>query len=239
MSHRKQRSAFDQVSDFNRGRIVAYTEIMDYLSGKLVVVLEKTKQMLCGYVTVGCRRVRRTDVLGRIHLSAPLHQRGLSARRPLLGLPLTQNHRRLRHQWCDERRMWVTEWNEIVFTDESRICLQHRDGRIRVWRHRGERMLNSCVVHRYTGPAPDIMVRGGIGYHSRTTLVRIACTLNSQRSISDVLEAVVLPYLRCWPQPYFNRIMRDHTWHALSKGSSSITRLNCFPGRLALRIFHP
>ncbi|GFU76765.1 transposable element Tcb1 transposase [Trichonephila clavipes] len=33
----------------------------------------------------------------------------LSARCPLLGLPLTQNHRRLRRQWCDERRMWVTE----------------------------------------------------------------------------------------------------------------------------------
>ncbi|GFY01817.1 transposable element Tcb1 transposase [Trichonephila clavipes] len=27
--------------------------------------------------------------------------------------------------------------------------------------------------------------------------------------------------------------MRDHTWHALSKGSSPITRLNCFPGWLA------
>ncbi|GFV42945.1 transposable element Tcb1 transposase [Trichonephila clavipes] len=32
---------------------------------------------------------------------------------------------------------------------------------------------------------------------------------------------------------YFNRIMRNHTWHALSKCSSSITRLNYFPGRLA------
>ncbi|GFW06894.1 transposable element Tcb1 transposase [Trichonephila clavipes] len=58
-----------------------------------------------------------------------LEQSGLSARRPLLGLPLTQNHRRLRRQWCDERRMWVAEWNEVVFTDESRICLQHHDGR--------------------------------------------------------------------------------------------------------------
>ncbi|GFT62415.1 transposable element Tcb1 transposase [Trichonephila clavipes] len=45
--------------------------------------------------------------------------------RPLLGLPLTQNHRRLRCQWCDERRMWAAEWNEVVFTDVSRICLQH------------------------------------------------------------------------------------------------------------------
>ncbi|GFX26071.1 transposable element Tcb1 transposase [Trichonephila clavipes] len=80
----------------------------------------------------------------RLSLASALHtiQSVLSARRPLLGLPLTQNHRRLRHEWCDERRMWVAEWNEVVITDESRICLQHHDGRIRVWRHLGERMQN-------------------------------------------------------------------------------------------------
>ncbi|GFV11700.1 transposable element Tcb1 transposase [Trichonephila clavipes] len=57
-------------------------------------------------------------------------------------------------------------------------------------------MPNSCVMHRHTGPAPDIMVWGGIGYHFRTPLVRIAGTLNSQRYISEVLEPVVLPYLQ-------------------------------------------
>ncbi|GFU52397.1 transposable element Tcb1 transposase [Trichonephila clavipes] len=92
--------------------------------------------------------------------------------------------------------MRAAEWNEVVFTDELRICLQHHDGRIRVWRHRGERMLKSCVMHRHTGPAPGIMVWGCIGYHSCTPLVRIAGTLNSQRYISDVLEPVVLPYLQ-------------------------------------------
>ncbi|GFS89951.1 transposable element Tcb1 transposase [Trichonephila clavipes] len=91
--------------------------------------------------------------------------------------------------------MLAAEWNEVVFTAESRICLQHHDGRIRVWRHRGERMLNSCVMHRPTGPAPGIMVWGGIEYHSHTPLVRIAGTLNSQRYTSEVLEPVVLPYL--------------------------------------------
>ncbi|GFV73868.1 transposable element Tcb1 transposase [Trichonephila clavipes] len=40
------------------------------------------------------------------------------------------------------------------------------------------------------------MVRGGIEYHSRTPLVRIAGTLNSQRYISEVAEPVVLPYLQ-------------------------------------------
>ncbi|GFT26861.1 transposable element Tcb1 transposase [Trichonephila clavipes] len=125
-----------------------------------------------------------------------LQQSGLYARRPLPGLPLTQNHRRLRRKWCDERRMWAAEWNEVVFTEESRICLQHHDGRIRVWGHRRERMLNKCVIHHHTGLAPGIMVWVGIGYHSRTPLVRIAGTLNSQRYISEVLEPVVLPYLQ-------------------------------------------
>ncbi|GFX13588.1 transposable element Tcb1 transposase [Trichonephila clavipes] len=125
-----------------------------------------------------------------------LQQNDLSARRPLLGLPLTENHRRLRRQWYDERRMWVAEWNDVVFTDESRICLQHHDGRIRVWRHCRECMLNSCVMHHPTGPALGIMVWVGIGYHSRTPLVRIAGTLNSQGYISEVMEPVVLPYLQ-------------------------------------------
>ncbi|GFS57111.1 hypothetical protein TNCV_4238821 [Trichonephila clavipes] len=40
------------------------------------------------------------------------------------------NHRHLRHQWWDEQWEWTTEWNGIVFTDESRFYLQHHDGRI-------------------------------------------------------------------------------------------------------------
>ncbi|GFV37597.1 hypothetical protein TNCV_4982191 [Trichonephila clavipes] len=88
--------------------------------------------------------------------------------------------------------MWVAEWNEVVLTDKSRICLQHHDGQIRVWRHRGERMLNSCLMHRHTGLAPGIMVWGD----SRTPLVRIAGTLNIEHDISELLEPVVPPYLQ-------------------------------------------
>ncbi|GFX50658.1 transposable element Tcb1 transposase [Trichonephila clavipes] len=51
-------------------------------------------------------------------------------------------------------------------------------------------------MHRHTGPPPGIMVWGGIGYHSRTPVVRIGGTLNSQCYISEVLEPVVLPYLQ-------------------------------------------
>ncbi|GFX48476.1 transposable element Tcb1 transposase [Trichonephila clavipes] len=168
VSRRKQRSAFHQVSEFDRGRIVAYRgcglsfrEIDSCVGRNQTAVMricdrwmqEGTTNRRCRSHTPQC-----TTSLSARTIRHHLQQSGLSARRPLLGLPLTHNHRRLRRQWCDERRMWAAEWNEVVFTDESRICLQHHDGRIRVWRHRGERMLNSCVMHLHTGPAPDIMV---------------------------------------------------------------------------------
>ncbi|GFX53417.1 transposable element Tcb1 transposase [Trichonephila clavipes] len=189
MSHRKPRSAFDQVSEFDKGRIVTYRDCGLSLReiGSRVGRNQTTVMRICD------RWMQ--EVFART-IGRRLQHSGLSSRRPLLGLPLTQNHRRPLYQWCDERKVWVAEGNEVVFTDESRICLQHHDGRIRVWRHRGERMLNSCVMHRHTGPAPGIMVWGGIGYHSRTPLLRIAGTLNSQRYISEVLEPVVLPYLQ-------------------------------------------
>ncbi|GFV12763.1 transposable element Tcb1 transposase [Trichonephila clavipes] len=93
MSRRKNRSAFDQVSEFGRGRIVAYRD--------------------CGlsFREIGGRVRRNRKNLSARTIRRRLQQSGLSARRPLLGLPLTQNHRRLRHQWCNERRMWVEEWN--------------------------------------------------------------------------------------------------------------------------------
>ncbi|GFW39991.1 uncharacterized protein TNCV_5116741 [Trichonephila clavipes] len=78
-------------------------------------------------------------------------------------------------------------------------------------------MLNSCVMHRHTGPSPDIMVWGGMRYHSRTPLVRIASTLTASAISPTCWSQMSFLTFRTWPQPYFNRIMRNHTLHALSK----------------------
>ncbi|GFW28042.1 transposable element Tc1 transposase [Trichonephila clavipes] len=161
------RSAFDQISEFDRGRTVAYRdcglsvrEIGSCVGRNQTTVMQTCDRWMQKGTTE--RRSRShppqcTTSLSAHTIRRRLQQSGLSARRPLLGLRKTQKHRRLHRQWCDERRMWVAEWNEVVFTDESRICLQHHDGRIRVWRHREERMLNSCVMHHHTHPAPGIM----------------------------------------------------------------------------------
>ncbi|GFW21735.1 transposable element Tc3 transposase [Trichonephila clavipes] len=147
-----------------------------------------------------------TDRRGRSHPPRCISSPEWSVRKTSIAWStLEAEHRRLLRQWCDERRLWAAEWNEVVFTDESRICLQHHNGWIRVWRRRGERMLNSCVMHHHNGPASSIMVWDGIGYHSHAPLVCIAGTLNSQRYISEVLEPAVLPYLQVLAKAVFQQ----------------------------------
>ncbi|GFT29997.1 transposable element Tcb1 transposase [Trichonephila clavipes] len=167
-----------------------------------------------------------------------LQQSGMSARRPLLRFFLTGNHRCLRRQWCDERWACTTEWNDIIFTDESHFCLQHHNGWILIWKHRGERLLNCCVEHRHIGIAPGILFYDGFGFHFRTLLIHIVCTLNSQRYVSEGLKPVRSSHVfSACHQPYSKRIMRDHTWHAIFKSSSLPIRFSCFLGRLVLSIY--
>ncbi|GFW61467.1 transposable element Tcb2 transposase [Trichonephila clavipes] len=59
----------------------------------------------------------------------------LGSLRSLRVLPLTPTHRRLRLEWCHARRNWTTaEWNQVVFSDESRVNLSSDDNRVLVWR---------------------------------------------------------------------------------------------------------
>ncbi|GFX41124.1 transposable element Tcb1 transposase [Trichonephila clavipes] len=149
MSRIKQGSAFDQVSEFDRGKIVAYRDYGLYFRKiETRVGRDKTTvKWICDrwmqesttgrrgqshphHCTTACedRQLVRMTMMDRSvtsrtiahHIESVTHhsvcartircglqQSGLSARRPLLGLLLTQNHICLRHQWCNERRMWV------------------------------------------------------------------------------------------------------------------------------------
>ncbi|GFY36007.1 transposable element Tc1 transposase [Trichonephila clavipes] len=57
----------------------------------------------------------------------------LKSKCPFRALPLTPEHRQLRLQWCQARSMWnVTDWQKVVFSDESRFVLGTDDNRARV-----------------------------------------------------------------------------------------------------------
>ncbi|GFR73628.1 transposable element Tcb1 transposase [Elysia marginata] len=73
---------------------------------------------------------------------------GLRARRPYIGPILTQRHGHQRTLWAQEHAAWDRiQWRSFVFSDESRFCIEHADGRVRVWRRSGEtkRYQANCV----------------------------------------------------------------------------------------------
>ncbi|GFW84276.1 transposable element Tcb2 transposase [Trichonephila clavipes] len=81
-------------------------------------------------------------------ISRYLAEANLKSKRPFLTLPLTPEHRQLRLQLCHTGSMWnVTDWQKVVFSDESRFVLGTDDNRVRVWRRPDSSM---------AGPLPDL-----------------------------------------------------------------------------------
>ncbi|GFU64396.1 transposable element Tcb1 transposase [Trichonephila clavipes] len=134
-----------------------------------------------------------------------LLQRGLRARIPLYRIPLTQNHRRLRLQWANVHRSWRADWQQVVFSDESRFNLWHHDDRIRVRCYAGERHIPECIIERHSGRTPGVMVWGAIAYHGRSQLLQIVGNLNSTRYINEVLQSQAIPFLQGLPGAVFQQ----------------------------------
>ncbi|GFV25269.1 transposable element Tcb2 transposase [Trichonephila clavipes] len=73
-------------------------------------------------------------------------------------LPLTPTHRRLCLEWCRQRGNWTAaEWNQIIFSDESRSNLCSDDNRVRVETH-GERLNPAFALQRHTALTAGRMV---------------------------------------------------------------------------------
>ncbi len=88
------------------------------------------------------------------------------------------------------------QWSNVLFSDESRFCLRKVDGRIRVWRRRGERHLEPTVVPTTAYNGGSVMVWAGISFNGRTDIVVVPGNLNARRYINEIVRPHVLPYLR-------------------------------------------
>ncbi|GFV25071.1 transposable element Tcb1 transposase [Trichonephila clavipes] len=130
-------------------------------------------------------------------ISRHLAEANLKPKCPFDALPLTPEHQQLRLRWCQARSMWnVTDWQKVVFSDESRFVLGTDDNRVRVWRR----------------PA----------YDSRSTLIVMRGTLTDQRYVDDILRPHVGPFLNGLPgaifqqdnaRPHTARVARDFLRH--------------------------
>ena len=142
-----------------------------------------------------------------------LRAHGIRPRRPYVGPQLLQRHRRARLQWCRAHVRWQAgQWNQVLFSDESRFTLERSDGRARVYRRSGERYTDACVKQTDRFRGGSVMVWAGINNNRKTNLVIINGNLNAQRYRDEILAPVVIPYMNANPNAIFQQDnARPHT----------------------------
>ncbi|GFX90384.1 retrovirus-related Pol polyprotein from transposon TNT 1-94 [Trichonephila clavipes] len=119
---------------------------------------------------------------------------GLYARRPVVCVPLTRQHRNARLQWCREHHNWTEQdWACVLFSDESRFSLSSDCRRQLIWRESGTAYRPESIQEKDRYPTCSIMVWAGIMINGRMRLHVVANgTMTGQRYIHEVL----LPHVR-------------------------------------------
>ncbi|GFX10674.1 transposable element Tcb2 transposase [Trichonephila clavipes] len=143
------------------------------------------------YIVLSAKRNRRTTAqhvenqflaasgkqISRKTVARRLRGGGLYARRPVVCVPLTRQHRTARLQWCHESR--------FSLSSDCRLQL--------IWRESGTAYRPENIQEKNRYPTCSIKVWAGIRINGRTRLHEVANgTMTGQRYIDEVL----IPHVR-------------------------------------------
>ncbi|GFU05506.1 HTH_Tnp_Tc3_2 domain-containing protein [Trichonephila clavipes] len=216
MPLRRNRRQYEQLTDFDRGRIIQRSSGSE---GRV-------------YRRGGSGRPRNTNdredrAIRRVATSAPttslasiqrhlppsrhpvpsretirrrLTKVGLRSRRPLRRLPLTPHHRQCRLDFCRPRATWsVTDWRRVIFSDESRFSLSADDHRTRVWEAHRPAVRSGIYCRAAYSNFTRCDSVGSNSWDTRSSLVVLQGTLTARRYVDDFLTPIVLPMLSSHP----------------------------------------
>ncbi|GFW28352.1 transposable element Tcb2 transposase [Trichonephila clavipes] len=202
-------SSRHHIDDFMRGRIIAKIEegrkITD-VAKEFDIAHSVVSRLWKSFKTTGMHRRTTAQQVANQFLAASgkhisrktvarrLRGGGLYARRPVVCVPLTRQHRTARLQWCRDHHNWTEQdWACVLFSDESRFSLSSDCRRQLIWRESGTAYRPENIQEKDRYPTCSIMVWAGIMINGRTRLHVVANgTMTGQRYIDEVL----LPHVR-------------------------------------------
>lgn len=137
-----------------------------------------------------------------------LKEMGFSSKRPAKKPLLTKKMQKTRLKWAKDHRLWtVTDWNRVIFSDESKFMLFGNDASARVWRKPNERYSENCIL-KTVKHSPYVMVWGCITAFGVGMIDIITGSINGER-YRKVIDDLVLPSLDELCQYVENPIFQD------------------------------
>ncbi|GFX34541.1 transposable element Tcb2 transposase [Trichonephila clavipes] len=204
---RRNRRQYEQLTDFDRGRIIGLREagwsnrrIGRHLGRSDMVVARCWQQWITEgrvYRRGGSGRPRNTN--DREDCNQKSGHFGTNNAVSTGFLPTSGN-------------LDVADWRRVIFSDESRFSLNADDHRTRVWRRTGQRSDPAFIVERHTAISQGVTVWGAISWDTRSSLVVLQGTLTARRYVNDILTPIVLPMLSSRPGAIYQQDnARPHT----------------------------
>ena len=102
-----------------------------------------------------------------------LHEEGFYARVGKRKPFVSKKNKKIRFEWAKERLHWTSEWNSIIWSDESRFEVYGGDGRNYVWRLPKEKYDVNCLKPTFNSGRRGVMVWGCFIANGLGPLVRI------------------------------------------------------------------
>ncbi|GFV54364.1 transposable element Tcb2 transposase [Trichonephila clavipes] len=183
-------SSRHHIDDFMRGRIIGKIE-----EGRKITYVAREFDIAHSVVSRLWKSFKTTGMCSRRHGGGRVRREGgLYARRPVVCIPLTRQHRTARLQWCREHHNWTEQdWACVLFSDESRFSLSSDCRRQLIWRESGTAYHPENIQEKDQYLTCSIMVWAGIMINGCTRLHVVANgTMTGQRYIDEVL----LPHVR-------------------------------------------
>ena len=97
-------------------------------------------------------------------------------------------------EWAKERVNWESEWDFIIWSDESHFEVFGGDGHYNVWRQPKEKYDLDCLIPTFKSGQKGVMIWGCFSSAGLGSLVQI----NGRQTVKDYIETLdnhLIPYL--------------------------------------------
>jgi transposase len=122
-----------------------------------------------------------------------LHSKNIYGRKAVKKPLISEVNRKKRLFWCHAKKNWESEWDKIIFSDESRFLLFQNDSNDWVWRTPEERYKKEYLSPT-VGQSKGIMVWGCFTRKKMGPLVLVEGKLNAS-AYNALLAKNLLPFM--------------------------------------------